>query len=120
MTITFTLPPARLPREGRKHWTRARKERYDACLAAQVARVPGTGAVLVRLVRVARRPCDDDNLRTALKHQRDGVLDATWRCCAEHRGLCGPLHDSTGPDQTRIEYGQERGKAGTRVEVEAV
>lgn len=52
--------------------------------------------VTVRLVRIAPRPLDDDNLRTAFKSTRDGVADV--------------LGVKDNDPRVRWEYGQERGR----------
>lgn len=62
----------------------------------------------VRMVRVAPRPLDDDNLRAAFKAVRDGIAEA--------------LGVDDGPREGRVawEYGQELGTAGWRVELPGV
>jgi hypothetical protein len=66
------------------------------------------GQITVKLTRIAPRPLDDDNLRSAFKACRDGVAD--WLGC-----------DDRDP-RVRWEYGQVRGAPKTyaaRIEVSA-
>lgn len=96
----------------REHWAkRAKRTAQHRGLASLVLTAKdraGWGYLpcTVRLVRIAPRQLDDDNLRPALKATRDGVAD--WL------GI-----DDRDP-RVRWEYGQERGAPkhyAVRVEV---
>lgn len=73
---TTILLPLALPSVAnlREHWaSRARrtKQHRNAAFAVPRAPLPCT----VRLIRVAPRALDDDNLRSAFKAFRDGIAD---------------------------------------------
>lgn len=93
-----------------EHWTHKRKrakEHRDAAYFVLRSQEDGlmkvkhhlldNGIVRIRLTRIAPRELDDDNLRSALKHVRDGVTDALG------------LSDDRDP-RLIWEYGQTKGK----------
>lgn len=93
----------------REHWAqrakRAKLHRTSARIALHPFAVP-INAVRVRLVRMAPRELDGDNLQSSLKACRDGVAD--WLGVADN------------DPRVSWEYAQERGKPKTyavRVEV---
>lgn len=91
----------------RGHWAKQRKRRGpQRMIARSFARYLERPALpcAVRLVRIAPRPLDDDNLRGALKECRDGVAD--W------------LGVDDGDERVSWQYGQERrGSYGVRIEL---
>ncbi|WP_051943786.1 MULTISPECIES: hypothetical protein [Luteibacter] len=110
--VLVTLDGMRLKggQNAREHWraraSRTKRERDAAKLMLVVARRPAL-PVVVRLVRIAPRKFDDDNLSGAFKAIRDGVADAY--------GIAD--NDKT---VIRFEYDQERGaphEYGIRIEV---
>lgn len=111
--LTVTLPiRAESVSNIREHWSkrasRAKLHRTTAWAELRAAdKEPRLlGPLVVRLVRVAPRQLDDDNLRGSLKAARDGVAD--W--------LGVPDNDP----RVRWDYAQEKGKPKTyavRVEV---
>jgi hypothetical protein len=95
---------------NREHWAaaakRARTERLTAAWQLKAGKVEmPLPPFAVRLTRIAPSDgLDDDNLRGALKHVRDGVAD--------HFDI-----DDKRSDLLRYEYAQERGKWAVRIEV---
>jgi hypothetical protein len=88
-----------------RHRRRAHQRATTRLLLLQLERP--AGSVEVRLIRVAPRRLDDDNLRGALKAIRDGVAD--W------------LGVDDGGDAVSWHYAQERGaKRWYAVRVEVV
>jgi len=81
MTVDVTLPirtfsEANMRDGWRRHASRKREQRGITRLALR-PRVRGLPLpVVVTLTRSSPRRLDDDNLRGALKHVRDGVADA--------------------------------------------
>jgi hypothetical protein len=95
---------------SRAHWrkkaSRVKRERQAAHWLLLEAKRPPL-PVVVRMVRIAPRPFDDDNLQGAFKAMRDGVADA-YGIADNDRTLI------------RFEYAQERGaphQYGVRIEV---
>lgn len=95
---------------AREHWrvraNRVRREREAAHWTLLDAKRPAL-PVVVRLIRVAPRSLDDDNLQGVFKAIRDGVADAY--------GI-----DDKDRSRIRFEYDQERGaphQYGVRIEV---
>jgi len=95
---------------AREHWraraSRVRREREAAHWTLLDAKRPPL-PVVVRLIRVAPRSLDDDNLQGVFKAIRDGVADAY--------GI-----DDKDRARIRFEYDQERGaphQYGVRIEV---
>ena len=104
--ISFTVP-IRAPSTPnlREHWS-ARAKRTKAQRNAVRLRAPRwtSGPLLVvRLVRIAPRELDSDNVQGALKACRDAV--ASW------------LRVDDASPLVRWEYAQEKGEPGIRVEV---
>ena len=104
-TVTSVFVPLKIVSVAnlREHWgqkaARAKLHRSHTALALRASTalcVPLPG--VVRLVRIAPRKLDDDNLSSALKACRDGVAD--W------------LGINDNDPRVRWEYGQERGKPG--------
>lgn len=96
---------------AREHWraraSRVRREREAAHWTLMDAKRPPL-PVVVRLVRIAPRSLDDDNLQGVFKAIRDGVADAY--------GI-----DDKDRSRIRFEYDQERGaprQYGVRIEVQ--
>ena len=84
--IVVTLPLVTVSESNRRdHWTvRAKRSRDNRAVARVMfakARFESTGQIylgcdaVVTLIRISPRELDDDNLRGALKHVRDGVAD---------------------------------------------
>jgi hypothetical protein len=94
-----------------EHWakraSRAKAHRLQAWAELRALKSTGiiVGPVAVTLTRIAPRKLDDDNLRGAMKHIRDGVAD--W------------LEIDDGDDRIQWLYGQEKGPAAVRIEVKA-
>jgi hypothetical protein len=95
---------------AREHWrvrsSRVKRERTAAHWHLVNEKRPPL-PVVVRLVRIAPRALDDDNLQGVFKAIRDGVADAY--------GI-----DDKDRSRIRFEYDQERGAAhqyGVRIEV---
>ncbi|NII53568.1 endodeoxyribonuclease RusA [Luteibacter sp. SG786] len=95
---------------SRGHWrkkaSRVKREREAAHWTLLDAKRPPL-PVVVRLVRIAPRSLDDDNLQGVFKAIRDGVADAY--------GI-----DDKDRSRIRFEYDQERGaphQYGVRIEV---
>lgn len=95
---------------AREHWrvrsSRVKRERQAAHWRMLDAKRPPL-PVVVRLVRIAPRALDDDNLQGVFKGIRDGVADAY--------GI-----DDKDRARIRFEYEQERGaphQYGVRIEV---
>lgn len=87
------------------HHARAKRTRAHRGAASAIGLLPAL-PVVVTLSRIAPRPLDDDNLRTAFKALRDGI--------AARYGI--PDNDK----RIRWEYDQERGKPkeyGARVTI---
>lgn len=111
--IDFTIALATKSEANcRDHWCvkarRAQEQRYviKAVTAVWLLNMTSHSRIKVRFERAtARRPLDDDNLRSALKACRDGVADAL--------GL------DDGDPRVTWEYAQAKGKGGTlRVQIE--
>lgn len=106
--IVFEVPVRTISEtNAREHWAsrhrRRAGQRYAATLLAR-SHVRGVVPVEVRLVRLAPRKLDSDNLAGACKAIRDGVADA--------------LGIDDGDERITWTYGQERRAAyGVRVEV---
>ena len=91
----------------REHWAkrakRARVERYGCYIATPVAKVPCS----VKLVRIAPRPLDSDNLAISFKACRDGIADR--------------LGVDDGDSRIDWQYAQEKGEPkqyAIRIEIE--
>lgn len=109
--IDFTIALATKSEANcRDHWrvkARRAKEQRAVLRMAVSARLAGLATPFrVAMTRAtARRPLDDDNLRSALKACRDGVADA--------------LGIDDGDPCVSWEYAQVKGKGGTlRVQIE--
>lgn len=112
LRVTATLPLRIVSVANlREHWATKAKRTSEHRLTtwAELKRCERPiGQITVRLVRIAPRPLDDDNLRSAFKAVRDGVAD--WL------GV-----DDRDP-RVSWDYGQERGAPkvyAARVEVSA-
>lgn len=106
MVLTFTLPLKTVSLTNvREHWgekaRRANRQRHAVSL--KCPKWSEGPLVAVLLVRIAPCELDDDNLRGALKHVRDGVAS---RLGVDDRT---PL--------VRWEYAQEKGEPGVRVTI---
>jgi len=109
--------PIRLPSTAnlREHWaTRAKRTKIHRMLGKNAARTLLRGLqdecvedqIRVRLIRVAPKPLDDDNLASAFKGIRDGVADA----------LC---FDDGDPRLTWIYAQEKRSEYGIRIEIQS-
>lgn len=105
VTVTLPLHTVSITNK-REHWAKRAKRARDHRMVAK-AMVPAHPLpCVVRLVRIAPRALDDDNLRSALKAARDGVADK--------------LGVDDRDQRVTWEYGQERGGVGeyaVRVEI---
>lgn len=123
LVVTLGMELVNASNGSHGHWTkkaeRAKHQRGASAvalrawmasyLAVPVRQYLETCGIVVTLVRVAPRELDDDNIRGACKHIRDGVADAL--------GLA-----SDRDKRVTWEYEQERGEPrtyGARVRVEA-
>lgn len=104
--VTFLIPiKAPSTPNLREHWAVKAKRAETQKRAARLRCPPWPGGALlvVKLVRIAPRSLDTDNLAAALKSVRDGI--ATW------------LRIDDASPLVAWAYSQERGEDGVRVEV---
>lgn len=103
--VTVVSVPVRTRSEAnlREHWAkRARRVKKQRNAARMLVRAAITsrpsGNLTVRLVRIAPRKLDSDNLASSLKAVRDGVADA--------------LGIDDGDERIRWQYAQGKGRPG--------